>query len=42
MAADEGKVDVVRLLTEAGAQPNIRAKVNVCLMSFSYLDDEQR
>ena len=27
-AAQEGKVDVVRLLTEAGAQINIQAKVN--------------
>ena len=29
MAAQEGKVDVVRLLTEAEAQINIQSKVNV-------------
>ena len=27
LAAQEGKVDVVRLLTEAGAQINIQSKV---------------
>ena len=29
LAAHEGKVNVVRLLTEAGAQLNIQTKVNV-------------
>ena len=36
MAADEGKVDVVRLLTEAGAQLNIQSKVNVHIMDILF------
>ena len=39
MAAEKGKVDVVRLLIEAGAQLNIQTKVNVHIMDvfFTYL-----
>ena len=35
LAAQEGKVDVVRLLTEARAQLNIQTKVNVHIMDVS-------
>ena len=36
MAALEGKVDVVRLLTEARAQVNIQTKVNVHIMDVLF------
>ena len=37
MAAQEGKVDVVRLLTEAGAQLNIRTEVQHCYSCMCHM-----
>ena len=42
MAAEGGKVDVVRLLTEAGAQLNIQTKVNVHIMNVLFTYTMQR